>query len=178
MWIPYLWALIRWANVMEKREIFCWLALTLDFLSHFCVQSTELHGNGASTKPVPAQKCGCAHAAFHTSWGCTIAPVSLSKPQGEKEGLCTLHRIRRVGWHAMNLQSFTQQKSWVKTTGFSDQVSDPALFLQWHSLDRARPRGQGWRGRIQQPVTDSFWSRYSFGSLGFLSSWSCTSSSR
>ena len=115
-------------------------------------QGTELHGNGASTESVRYSEVWlCPHTAFHTSLGLHNNPIftlqatgrekrSVKAPQDGESG--STYR----GPAAINLKSFTQQQSWVKSTGFSDSVSDPALLLKWHSLDRARPRDQGLEG--------------------------------
>lgn len=152
IWVSLFVSSPKMSKCDGKMEIFCWLALTLHFPSHLCVQSTELHGNGASTKSVPCSKVWlCPHTAFHTSLGLHNSPIftlqatgregrSVKAPQDEESGSTNRDPA------AISLQNFTQQQSWVKSTGFSDWASDPALLLKWHSLDRARPRDQGLEG--------------------------------
>ena len=151
VWVSLFVSSPKMSKCDGKPEIFCWLVLTLEFLSHLCVQSTELHGNGASTLCL-AQKCGCAPFSLshplrlHYSPALTLQTTgregrSVHTSQDDHSGLTYRYPA------AINWQSFTQQQSQVKSTGISDWASDPALLLKRLSWDRARLRGQGWSGR-------------------------------
>lgn len=147
MWVSLFVCSPKMRKCDGKMEIFCWLALTLDFLSHICVQGTELHGNGASTKSVPRSK------AFHTSLGLHCSPtftlqatgregMSVHTSQDEESGLTYRDPA------AINLQSFAQQQRWVKKPqDFLTELQILLCFPNGSPWTEQDPEPRGWRGR-------------------------------
>lgn len=128
MWVSLFVSSPKMSKRGGKMEFFCWLALTLYFLSHCCVHSTKMHWNVANTKSAPcSQACLCPMQYFTSPWHCINIPIfSLSAPGREgrsvhtsqvKEGGSTYRKQAAINWC----------QSWVESTGFSGWVSDPAL---------------------------------------------------
>lgn len=98
MWVSLFVSSPKMSKCDGKMEIFCWLTLTLHFPSHFCVQSTELHRNGASTKSVPCSRV-------------RLCPISLSHLPGAAQYPhfhSPRHRERRKVW-----AHFTGWRVWI-----------------------------------------------------------------